>query len=401
MKKFSIICAGLALAFASQAQAQVVDTNAADGADGLAIWFDTRNSVASILTPAAPFTDGTSREMLKGKILIVNNVEAGNAGGPGDGQTLWVSPRLPANPAFPGFGLHWTGKKASALVNHSIKTISKYATVESRGATGEIIAALGLTTDIVKGGTPGTGNQIQDVSVSSVDTYWSAPANNVVNDLGDNWEIVSKAVRVPVSDNAGTPVYNAAGGLIPSTTPYKLADLTITADVWQASIAISNSTYSVRDKVNNLLVTRVVESGGPLSPEDPDFGYTTDTISGTPGVAGAVLRTGSPLNGNLPEANSGGDGLTVGTTSVQADATIIVQTKGDFTNDGIVTVSDNPLYNAVVTGAIGLPIRQREIYLGDFTNEGAVTVADNPGYNGYVAQMGIPGNNCSVPANCP
>lgn len=413
MKKFGIMCAGLVVALASTTvKAQVVDTNASDGADGLAVWYDVRNIAGPTFpAPVAPFTLGTSLQSLKGANVLAHRVNAGNGGGPGDAQTLFMSCRLPQNilPTHSPNGLHWTGKSiAGGLINQSIKNLHKYITVESRGATGEVIAALGLTADLTKGGTAGVGNEIQGVVVNPNAGLWNGN-NSVVNDTGDGFEIITKAVKVPVSDNAGTPVYNAAGGAVAAGTPqiYNVGNYTITASVWEKPAtsvvnAINNSTYSIKDKVNNLLVTRVVQSGGPLSAEDPDFGYNTILISGTIGTAGAVLATGS--NGGMPEANSGGDGLTIGTTSANADATIRVGPKGDFTNDNLVTIADNTYYNAAVTKtgefAAGVgALRQREIYLGDFTNDGLVSIADNTLYNAYVTRLVA--NDCNVPANCP
>lgn len=389
MKKFGILCAGIAVVLASQAAKAVVTTN-----DGLAIWYDVRSTAASITAPAAPFTLGNSVEQLKGKALVSVNSEAGNGGGPGDGQILWISPRLPKRTDFPTFGLHWTGKKSNALVDQSVKSLYKYMTVQSRGGTGEVIAALGLNTAITKGGTAGTGSRIENITVTANGALWNGN-NNVVSSAGDNWSITAKAVKVPVSDNAGTPVYNAAGGAVPSATPYQLGSINVTAGVWAKNVAVSNGTYGVKDSVNNLLVTRVVSSGS-LPAEEPDFGYTTNLISGTAGSPGALYRTGSSTNANKPEANSGGDGLTIGTTSVQDDATIIVSAKGDFTGDGIVNTFDNTLYNAVVTGAVAQ--RQREVYLGDFDNSGNVNTFDNTFYSSYAVIMA--GSDCSVPANC-
>lgn len=412
MKKFGIMCAGLVVALASTTvKAQVVDTNAADGADGLAVWYDVRNIAGPTFpAPAAPFTLGTSLQSVKGAKVLSHRVNAGNAGGPGDAQTLWISPRLPLNilATHGGKGLHWTGKTTPNLINQSLKSLHKYITVESRGATGEVIAALGLDIDITKGGTAGVGNEIEAVAVNANNALWNGN-NSSVTDTGDGYAITTKAVKVPVSDNAGTPVYNAAGGAVAAGTAqiYNVGNLALTASVWEKPIssvtnAIDNSTYSVKDKVNNLLVTRVVSAGGPLSAEDPDFGYNTILISGTIGTAGAVLATGS--NGGMPEANSGGDGLTIGTTSANADATIVVQPKGDFTNDNLVSIADNVYYNAAVTktgeyAPVNGALRQREIWLGDFSNDGAVTIADNTLYNAYVTRLVA--NDCNIPANCP
>lgn len=397
MKKFGILCAGIAVVLASQAAKAVVTTN-----DGLAIWYDVRSTAGAITAPVSPWTNGTSTQLTVGKAntLVVPFTEDGNGGGPGDGQTLFMSPRMPNGPIL-ALGLHWTGTKNKAgvvtAIDNSNKSLYKYMTVESRGGAGEVVAALGLNTAITKAGTAGLGNKIQNITVTTNGALWNGN-NNVVSNAGDNWSITAKAVKVPVSDNAGTPVYNAAGGAVPSATPYLLGSINVTANVWQKAVAISNSAYGVKDSVNNLLVTRVVSSGS-LPAEEPDFGYTTDVVSGTPGLAGVIYRTGSSLNANKPEANSGGDGLTIGTTSVQDDATIVLQTKGDYNNDGTITSGDNAAFAAATTASAGGSIRVRELYLGDFNNDGAVTSGDNAFYNSYIAVTA--GADCSVPANCP
>ncbi len=399
MKKFGIICAGLAVALAAQtAKAQVVDTN-----DGLSIWYDNRATAAAIVTPTSTaHIAGTSVEVTVGKAqtLIVRNTASGNGGGPGDGQTLFVSPRLPVNPAFQptvNLGLHWVGIKNKAgtviATDYSRRTLYKYMTVESRGGTGEVIGALGLTTNITKGGAAGVGNKIENVTVAANGALWNGNTN-VVASAGDNWSVTNKSVKVPVS--AG-PVYNTSGGAVPSATPYQLQAMTVTANVWQKGIAITESTYGVKDAVNNLLVTRVVSTGS-LPPEEPDFGYTTDYVGGNPdGTAGSLYRSGSFNNANLPEANSGGDGLTIGTTSVQNDATIVLQTKADFNNDGLVTGGDVASFNAAL-GA-GASLRQRELFLGDLNDDGSVTGGDVAGFNNYLGVLAA--GSCAVPANCP
>ena len=144
MKKALILSATLAVVLmANSAMAQLVTSN-----DGLAVWYDVRATAAAITAPAAPFTTGTSVLVTVGKkaTVVVNDVSAGNLGGPGDAQILYMSPRLPVdnNPTQPsGLGLHHAGffnKKGIFISSdQSIKDIHTYITVESRGGVGEYL----------------------------------------------------------------------------------------------------------------------------------------------------------------------------------------------------------------------------------------------------------------------
>lgn len=419
MKKYAILCAGLAVALASQtAKAQVVSTN-----NGLAIFYDTRGVNTDISSPAANSINrrGTSALTVTGKtgtILVHPAIGAGNNGGPGDGEVLYVSPRLPTNPLFQPtvtLGLHWTGTKNKAgvvtAVNQSLKSLHKYATVQQRSAPDEVVAALGLKTIISKNGTAGAGNRIENVTVTTVAGLWNG--NNSVVTPGapgdaDTWTIDAKAVKVPVSDNGGTPVYNSIGGLIPQVLPHRLGSINITAGVWKKGVAFtqgtaagftaSNGVYSVKDEVNNLLVTRVYSAGGP-TPEEPDFGYLTNLTAGTAGTVSAVYTTGSSTSANLPEGNILGDGLTVGCTSTQPDATIVVQAKGDYDNTGTITSTDIGGMNAAIAANANATLRIRELWLGDFDNSNTVTSTDLGFFNQMISTTA--GNDCAIPANCP
>ncbi|MFQ5473256.1 MAG: hypothetical protein ACE5FA_10280, partial [Dehalococcoidia bacterium] len=135
MRKAMSLCAALVVVLmADSAMAQLVTTN-----DGLAVWYDVRATAAEITSPVAPYTVGTSTQVLsmwkKGiNIAFVDDVSAGNGGGPGDGQTLFISPRLPTNTNnwWDGLGLHWTGflKKSGHVVlsDQSVKDIHTYIT---------------------------------------------------------------------------------------------------------------------------------------------------------------------------------------------------------------------------------------------------------------------------------
>ncbi len=399
MKKFGILCAGLAVALAAQsAFAQNPSANA-----GLSIAYDARSSAGAITSPTAPYTNGTAAEVTGGKggtILIQPRIDAGNSGGYGDGSYLYINPRQPTNPLFvpsATLGFHWIGTKNKSGVvtatDSSKQSLYKYAFVTQRSAPDEVIGALGLDVDIVKGGTAGAGNRLEQVAASANGSLWNGNTVTVTPaGVGeeDSFTVSTKAVKVPVS--AG-PVYNSSGGLVPSATLYQIGQIDLTAGVWKKNVAFGNipgegnGVYTVRDRVNNLLVTRVYNGTGP-SPEVPDFGHVT-TVAGTPGAVGVVYTTGT-----APEATSG-DGLTVGSTSAQADAIIIIQAKGDYNNNGDIEGGDIAGFNAAVTAGAGNRIREN--WLGDLNGIGGVEGGDIATFNALVANAA----DCAVPANCP
>ncbi|MBX3393927.1 MAG: hypothetical protein KF841_01025 [Phycisphaerae bacterium] len=403
MKKFGYICAGLAVALAAQtARAQGPSANT-----GLSIFYDARSTAASIVAPASPYTNGTAAQVVGGKTgttLIQAQINRGNNGGVGDGSYLYINPRQPVNPLFQptvNLGFHWIGSKNKAgvvtAVDSSKQTLYKYAFVTQRAAATEVIAALGLDVDIVKGGTAGAGNRLEQVTASANGSLWNGN-NLTVTPPGvgesDSFAISTKAVKVPVADGGGgTPVYNAAGGLVPSANLYQIGQINLTAGVWKKNVAFGNipgegnGVYTVKDKVNNLLVTRVYPATGP-SPEVPDFGHVT-TVTGTPGTVGVVYTTGT-----APEASSG-NGLTIGSTSAQADAVIVIQAKGDYNNNGAIENGDIAGFNAAV--GLGLANRIRETWLGELNNAGGVENGDIAFFNALLANAA----DCTVPANCP
>lgn len=399
MKKFGILCAGLAVALAAQsAFAQGPSAN-----NGLSIFYDARSSAGAITSPGAPYTNGTAIESTTGKggtILVQAQINRGNNGGVGDGSYLYINPRQPTNPLFvpsATLGFHWIGTKNKAGVvtatDTSKQTLYKYAYVTQRSAPDEVIGALGLDADIVKGGAAGVGNRLEQVTASANGSLWNGNTVTVTPAAvgeADSFTVSTKAVKVPVS--AG-PVYNSSGGLVPSANLYQIGQINLTAGVWKKNVAFSNipgsgnGVYTVKDRVNNLLVTRVYNGTGP-SPEVPDFGHVT-TVAGTPGSPGVVYTTGT-----APEA-TGGDGLTVGSTSAQADAVIVIQAKGDYNNNGAIEGGDIAGFNAAI--AAGATNRIRENWLGDMNGAGGVEGGDIATFNALVANAA----DCSVPANCP
>jgi hypothetical protein len=382
MKRFACLCGGLAVLVAAQSAkaVPVVTTNA-----GLTVWYDVRPTINEItVAPVTPFTIGTSTAAVLSKKESVLGLAAGNDGGPGDAQILWVSPRLPIG-ALPGSGHggHVTGNAKKGFVDNSVKNLYAFITVEPNGAgTEQVISALGRDTDVLKGGTAGLGNPIEDILVTPDTANWSVGGTTAsAAPAGDDWALSAKSVKIPV---VAGPLYDATGGAIP-TGVYRVACIRVTAGTWNKGTGTATaieSTYNGFDQVNNLLMTRAVKTGGPAPAELPDFGYTTD-----------LAALPEATTGNGPEVGTG-DGLTIGTTSASPDFQIIVQMKGDFNNDGNVTAADILFRNnAVLAGAA---IRQRELYLCDLDNGGTCTASDVPPFNSMAVEAATVDGDCTT-----
>lgn len=368
MRKLTILAAGAAVALAaSTALAQ--GTN-----NGLTVWYDVRPTSAEILAPVAPYTNGTSvLANTKKASTKVPNITPGNAGRAGDAAILFISPELPLNTTT-NLPAQYTVSKA-ATINNAEKNLYKYMTVGDRAAgVDEVIGALGLDIDIIKGGAAGEGSILDAVTYTSNAGLWDGDSSQVVNNGGGiDWTISTKAVRVPV---AAGPVFDATG---PIPGVHQVASIGVNVSDWDKANGLgtpaADNTWSVRDSVNELLVTRVYNGTGP-TPELPDFGYVT-----TSDVPGDNLVSGTN------EEAAAGDGNTVGTTSAQADAMIIVIPKGDYTNDNSVNTLDYAGINAAIAAQAANTIRQRELYLGDFNNSNTVNTLDYAGLNQTIAAL--------------
>jgi hypothetical protein len=379
MRKLTILAAGVAVALAaSTARAQN---------NGLVVWFDVRPTAAAITAPVAPYTLGTSTLANVGKKLVPN-ITPGNAGRAGDAAILFLSPELPLR-ADTGAGAHCTKKGANPFVNNSQQNLYAYMTVGDRAAgIDEVIGALGLDIDIVKGGAAAEGTVLEGVTYAANAALWDGENSSVTdNGGGVDFTIATKAVRVPV---AAGPVFDATGAT-PGT--HQVATIGLNAGDWDKVNALAtpqaDNTWTVRNTVNNLLVTRVYNGAGP-TPELPDFGYVTTPAEYNQPPALNAYTTGTD------EEAAGGDGSTVGTTSTQADALIIVIPKGDFSNDNAVTAADIGGMNAAI--AAGVAARQREVYLGDYNVSNSVSAADIGGFNATLAALA---GACPCNDGCP
>lgn len=384
-----VIAAASMMMLASSANAAVL-THA-----GLAIWYDVRDNTATSVngysqqitgTPGAPYTRGQSLFANQKTTTFAFPILPGNGGGPGDAEVLRISPRLGTAPGDTfGPGHVFPSATKGAKIDVSVGRLYTYATVGSRsGPAAQVIGSLGLTKEIRRGNAATGGvtggangqNPIDSVSYTPDTALWSTSgvsSSVTVVTAGADFDISSKHVKVPVS--GPPPVFNAAGGLVPSSV-YRVATLTVTAGDRAAAPNHRATVYNLSEKVNNLLVTRVYNGAGGATPELPDFGYITSITGG----ANGERMTGSGWSGLganqfIPEAGTT-DGSTIGDTSASADAQIVIQRKFDFNNDGAVDFQDTPLYSAALANAANL--RQRETYLADGRIDNAVDFQDTP-----------------------
>jgi hypothetical protein len=363
MRKITILASGLAVALAA-GTARAQSTNA-----GLTVWYDVRSTAAAVTAPVAPFTKGTSVNN-GAKTNTVFQINAGNLGRAGDAAILFICPELPLNVGT-GLPAQYTKSKLETR-NNSQKNLYKYMTVGDRAAgIDEVIGALGLDIRILKGGAAGEGSVLDAVTYTSNAALWDGDSSAVVGGPID-WTINTKAVRVPV---AAGPVFDATG---PIVGIHQVATIGIDASDWDKVNAVpanssADKTWTVFDTINNLLVTRVYNGAGP-TPELPDFGYVTTSAGAPP-----VFTTGTN------EEVATGNGNTIGVTSVQADATIIVLALGDYNNDNAVSALDVAGFNNAVAAATAGTLRQREFYLGNFNNDTTVSALDVAGFNQTVA----------------
>jgi hypothetical protein len=299
-------------------------------------WFDIRDNTSANQnitsgTPVIPFNNGQE---------IGQN--AFNGGGRGDGQVLRLNPVVSNNfhmrNAYPNFD------NDNNLATGDLQLFVDVT--DDPSGTGDVISSIGINFGITNLA-PGTGaaNKIAALSWTWNAANWggtnagTAPGAVVGANPPTGWN-GAKAVKVPVNNSA---VYDTTGGLVPSATPYRLGNLRVTAGARTAGAASHtvNSTYAVNMSVNDLLITRVFQTGGDAT-EMVSFGY---------------------VGANLDTAVSGS---TVGATSTAADAVIKIAMKGDNNGNGTVTGIDGLGFTAAAQRAAG--IKQNEAFL--FNNNG-------------------------------
>lgn len=355
-KKTLVLCACVAMVFASSAMAQSV------------VWCDTRaNNIAA--NPGTNANLNAITGTLGGnQPFLFDNVNGGRKGG---GQTLYLEPvRFQAGVTHTDFATSFP----NALEldgDRSDGDIWIYMDVnDDPSGTGDVISSLALDAIVTPPATPRntisslTLEIINDNTVfNSVTPAGGNPWNNKIDGTPSGANVVgAKAVRVPVQ--AG-PTYNAALGIQPRPSgltdiPYRVGKMHVQAGtfgcVGRTATYRAQSTYEIRLRANNLLTTRVYNGAGDAV-EMINYGYD---------AAGA------------PEgpAISGNDTVTV---SALADAIVVIDIKGDFTGDGRVTSADNgPMGAAAFSDTTD---NQFQAFFGDFSGDSRVTSADIGGYS--------------------
>lgn len=335
MRKTLCAAAGLAVAFsATIANAQM----------NASFFLDARDSIAAIDTP----------------VNLSGYLNEPNGGGRGDGQTVYIAPKV-------------AGLEVQGANNTSTATMTLYVDV-SNGGAGEVLAAVGLDMAIA----PSAANERELLSASvtihnSVAEVGGGLTNAPWNDTAESTAFTTagggiKAVRVPVEDLGGGPMFNAALG-ITNGNGYRLATVDLEADTCGTAGRGCQPSLDVFLSVNNLLVT-AVSNPGPSAAVTLDLGYT----------GGAA--EGATANGS-----------TEGATSATADAVIVIKPKGDFNNDGAFNGPDLGLVLPTFNQATAGTATRRQVFTGDYNGDGFFNGPDLglvlPYFNGVTA-------NCAV-----
>lgn len=350
----SLTAVGAFVAYAAAASAQ----------SNSVLWFDVRDGSAgaqSITTPVFPFTNGQDIGQ-----------SAFNSGGAGDGQVLRITPVHGDNTHLTGMGLPDPYPNFDADGNTATANLQLYMTVnDDLSGTGDVISSIGVDFNLTNAGAGG-GNPLGSLSWEWDATNWqgtNAGINNGASDGGNppSW-LGAKAVKVPVNASAQ---YDTTGGLVPAATPYHLGALQVTGGQRNCSFTsgspthAANSTFNVNMSVNDLLITRVFQSGGDAS-ETVSFGYA---------------------NG-VPEAGVNGSQVGAGATGAP-DAVIQVVSKSDASLDGRVLNNDLQGFLNARTASTGA--KQMEIFLHDYTNDRRVLNNDLQGFlNSRAASTSCP-----------
>jgi len=377
MKRTSMILAcGIVAGLAASSMAQ--DSS---------IFYDVRDNVTSagtgiggqlIGTPATPYTQGQNPAAGGGNSADRFGVAAVNAGGRGAGGVLRLAPvattNSHANVAWPNYDTDTNGSTGNLWLYLNVQ--------DDASGTGDVISSIGLDHNITNGPNLVTARNaigsvaftmFNDATVAaqaggSPAVPWNGVVDGASNLATPPSVIGSKAVRVPVTTG---PAYAASLGIQPvPASLYRIGRLRVTAGARNctqrsANLHVDNSTYSLKASVNNLLCTRVFQSGGDAV-ENISMGYDPFVANGTFGTLDASVS-----------------GSVVG-TSAAPDAAISIRLHGDFSGDGNVTGADLAGFNAAVNANLAGTLKVSQTYLADFNNNRTVTGADLAGMNAAI-----------------
>lgn len=329
------------------------------------LWIDVRNNtgdfalktVNQYITAAAP----------KGPYLNGQDpaTPALNAGGPGDGQILRVSPKYTAS------GWHLNGGGSVNAFgdwdrdgDYSTSALHLFMTVNGPFGSGDVISSIGFDIDSVRRAAQEKNGYTASWTWEA--GPWSAANAGFVNGAavaGAQGEVGwagAKAVKVPVE---GTPPAFAVGaGLVPAAEPYRLGTLNIEGKTRGCGpfLGFTNKcVYDLHLKVNNLLITRAFETGGDGT-EEVAFGY----VGGAP---------------EAPYVSGNAEGEPdQGVTPTEPDAVIFVMMRSDYDANGQIQANDASAY--LVAAGKGALITQLEAYVFDYNGNGSVQADDAADY---------------------
>ncbi|MBI5764219.1 MAG: hypothetical protein HZA51_11905 [Planctomycetes bacterium] len=356
------------------------------------IFYDVRDNATSagtgvggqlIGTAVWPYTNGQNPVAGGGNSADRFGTAAVNAGQRGAGNVLRLNPvqvsgfHALANPNGAGSG--WPNYDADT--NAATGRLWLYLSVnDDLSGTGDVISSIGLDHNITNGPNLVTARNgigavaftmFNDATVAaqaggSPATPWNGVVNGASNLATPPSVLGSKAVRVPVTTG---PAYAASLGIQPNAGLYRIGQLRVTAGTRNctqrsANLHVDNSTYTLKASVNNLLCTRVFQSGGDAV-ENISMGYDPYVANGTFGTLDAAVS-----------------GSVVG-TSAAPDAAIQIRLRGDFNGDGNVNALDGgPFAAAITVGSPAIPsAKQSQFYIADFTNDRKVNALDGGAFS--------------------
>lgn len=313
----------------------------------LTLWYDVRPTIAEINTPAIPYTNWHSAAPDPYPSYGIGvNYPLYNSGGRGDGQILYISPKMAdvvdylGNPPGDGIDEHLCDICGPG-VDYSVGDFYLYASYAA--PAGKVVSSIGVTQDIPAAAFTAGDMKLASVTAAAQNTgLWSG-----TNFTGSNASISLKMVQVPVAGSP--PAFNAGAGIIPGATD-QIAKFHV--DTAYSSTSALPVGYGVKLAVNALLVTQVQYPGaaGDLA---VNFGYVA-------GAAEAATGTGSVQ----------------GATSATDDFTIQVQRKGDYNANGTIDGDDLTAYLFVTSYDMNM-VNPAELYLSDFNLNGTPADGDD------------------------
>lgn len=310
----------------------------------LNIWYDVRPDLAAIDNPAGtPWVNTGSLSpyigSAVGQVYPLQNIA--NPGGRGDGQMVWISPKLHDVCDYTGLGLpdgldeHWISAELGETIDWSTNSFSMWA--EFIGTGNEVVSSIGVDANIPAAAFAGAVDGVYHLTaaVTTIEnaSLWSGYAIG-----GGNASTSIKMVQVPVIAGTPNPTYDATAGIHAGSPTTKIATVAVTSDYRNGAEGGRfdlPTTYGLFLSQNSLLITKVANPG-PAGALAYNFGYA----------------------GGLPED---------GTNNQSADMVINVVRKGDFDLDGAAATGiDDYAYYGIAANFNGSNCNPYEMWLGDF-----------------------------------